>query len=49
MTTARSCLKTSGTVSVNKDLFWVFLDIFSVHCMFSCGKGVVTVLGERNV
>lgn len=22
MTTARPCLKTSGTVSVNKDFFW---------------------------
>lgn len=36
MTTARLHLKTSGTVSVNKDFFHfgLFLDIVSVHCIF---------------
>lgn len=51
MTTARPCLKTSGTVSVNKDFFWFgfFLDIVSVRCIFSGGKGVVSVFGEGYV
>lgn len=44
MTTASQHLKTSGTVSVNKDFF----NTISVHCSFSGGKGV-SVLGERYV
>lgn len=51
MTTARPCIKTSGTVSVNKDSFRLgfFLGIVSVHCIFSGGKGVVSVFGEGYV
>lgn len=45
MTTVRQRLKTSGTVSVNRDFF---LNIISVHCSFSGGRGV-SVWGEGYV
>lgn len=50
MTTARLHLKLQGLCLLTKISFVLgFLDIISVHCIFSGGKGVVSVFGAGYV